>query len=421
MTVDNAIAKISQIIGNTLADYNQSPDSTKVDATGATVRIPHPLDIVDPTDKLFALDMALKDVALKATPVSLIETTGSTASELKRVSTDYFIRVPTEPIAGIALDIDDGLAYAVVFKALALLWREYGDYNQRADSIINTYIQAYRQYLTDLIAGVVSQGAQTYVRFSADGTNWHSSFTTGDIFISFKRIDTNTWTPAIKFVGSDGAQGVAGTPCKDTLFTALSDTPASYTGMAGKVVAVNPTENGVEFIAPPAGGTSTGATTFTALTDTPATLTAGQYLKVDATGTGLVLTPPPTAGVAGANVFMDNVFFDNASSGIMNLDLSSANIMYLYPTANAELHFTKFNDGGVQVDAWWGTTYTFMLVSIGNNAITFDPTVSIIGDKTVGLGSTSATTGITMTIIKMIYTGYDWYVVSNTKIADANG
>ena len=39
-------------------------------------------------------------------------------------------------------------------------------------------------------------------------------------------------------------------------FTDLSDVPAAYTGEAGKVVAVNGTEDGLEFVAPSSGGSS---------------------------------------------------------------------------------------------------------------------------------------------------------------------
>ena len=361
MTVDKATQTITKVITNTLEEYDQSADSKATDAQGVVTRIPHALDIIDAQDQLFALDMALKDVALKATPISLIETTGSTASELKRISTDYFIRVPVEPTAGTNLDIDDGLSYAVVYKALGLLWREYGDYEQRADSIVNTYIQAYRDYLIDLVAGVVGAGAETYVRFSADGVAWHDSFTTGDIYISFKKIETATWTPAIQFVGRNGIDGTDGTNFNDAL---------TYTGNGGKIVAVN------------------------------------------SQGTDLELIPAPTSGVAGANVFGDKVFFDDANGGTLNLDASTNNVFYLYPPSNAELHFSNILSG---------TTYTFMLVSSGAVAITFDPAQSILGDATVGLGSSSATTGITMTMLKMVYSGYDWYVVSKNVITDANG
>lgn len=61
-------------------------------------------------------------------------------------------------------------------------------------------------------------------------------------------------------------------------FLSLTDTPAAYTGMAGKVAKVNVGENAIEF-----GDPGAGATTFLALTDTPAAYTgqAGKYPKVN--------------------------------------------------------------------------------------------------------------------------------------------
>lgn len=411
MTVDKAIETISKIIDNTLEEYNQSAASK--DDQGN--RIPHPLDIVDPDDKYFNLDLALKDIALKTTPITLMEGPGSTAAELRRVTKDYYIRVPATPQAGENLDIDDGLAYAVVFRALSLIWSEYADYEQQSDMIVATYDHAYRDYIKALASGQLANQDAAYIRFSADGSNWHDSFDPADIYISFKRIDTDSWTPAIRFVGRDGHDG---TPCSDTQFVALQDTPGSYAGNGGKIVAVKSSEDGVEFVDAPSGG---GASKFVDLTDTPNTLTAGKMFRVNSDGTGLEEIDPPSGGVTGANVFGDKVFFDDQSSGTINLDASTNNVFYLYPQGNAELHFTKFDDGGEQVSAWWGTTYTFMLVSSGGNAITFDPNESILGDHSVGLGSDSSGTNITMTILKMVYTGYDWYVASRNVITDANG
>jgi hypothetical protein len=116
MNVDNALQIIDRFIAQTLEAYNESDESK--DNNGN--RIPHPLDYVDNEDKLFALDVALKDVALKTTPMSLLESEGSTASELKRVSDKYFVRVPAYPQTGQRLDIDDGLAYAVIFMHLVI-------------------------------------------------------------------------------------------------------------------------------------------------------------------------------------------------------------------------------------------------------------------------------------------------------------
>jgi len=430
MTVDEALSIIDRVVSNTLEEYNQSPDSK--DDQGN--RIPHPLDIVDPDDKLFALDFSLNDVALHATPVSLIETSGSTASELKRLSVDYYIRVPAAPQEGQNLDIDDGLSYAVVFSAIGSLWEGYTEYAQKSDMIIGTYNQAYRSYIKGLLSGTVASGAESYIRFSADGNDWHDSYTPGDIYISFKKIDTDTWTPAIKFVGEDGQDGAqgpagpagpvgpAGTPCSDTQFVALQDTPSSYTGMSGKIVAVKSSEDGVEFIDAPSGGGG-GASNFTDLGDTPADYTnsGGKFLAVKSDASGVEFVDAPTGGLAGANVFGDKIQYSDDADGTFSLDAQNNNVFYISPAADTVLNFTQFDDGGTQVDAWWGTTYTFFLVSNGSVQITFDSGLSIFGDHSVEPGSSSSNTSITVTILKMFYTGYDWYVVSRTVITDANG
>jgi len=419
MTVDKALQIITKTITNTIEEYDQSPESRYKDDQGVEQRKPHPLDIVDEDDKSFALDMALKDIALKAAPVSLIESSGSTASELRRISTDYFIRVPAEPVSGQNLDIDDGLSYAVTFKSLANIWRGYGEYDQKADSITNTYIQAYRKYLSDLIAGTIGQGAETYIRFSENGTDWHDSFSPADIYISFKKVDTDTWTPAIKFVGDSGADGQDGQDCADTSFAALQDTPAQYTDNGGKFVAVKATEDGIEFVDAPAGGG--GASTFLDLTDTPAAFTADKWLKVNAAGDAIEQVDAPAGGGGTVTQFGDAVFFDDSSASPISLDAKVKNSFYLYPSNDLEIQFTKFDDGdNATASAWFGSIYTFVLVSNGSIAITFDANETILGDHSVALGTDSAGTNVTATILRMYYDGYGWMVASRTVLTDYN-
>ena len=80
-------------------------------------------------------------------------------------------------------------------------------------------------------------------------------------------------------------------------FTELRETPASFTGQAGKHVAVNAGESAVEFVSAPTGGS--GATAFTGLSDTPSALgTAGQHVAVDSAGTALEFVAAP-AGAGG--------------------------------------------------------------------------------------------------------------------------
>lgn len=388
METVKALSILSKIIAGEIREYDLTEDSKTI-KDGIEIRVAHPLDALVEEDKIFYLDMALKDVALSASPISLIETTGSVASELRRVSTSYYIRVPKEPLLGDVLDIDDGLAYAVVYSALAGLWSEFGEYAQKSDSIVNTYIQAYRDYLEDLIEGNIGSGAETYIRFSQDAENWQDSFTLGDLYISFKKVDTDTWTNAIKFIGQNGVDGVDG-----------SDGTNGADGVDG-------------------GG---GSSSFVTLTDTPNTLIADKFLQVNNAGNTITLVDAPSAGqsLANANPFGDVIFFDDSASADIYLDASTQNVFYLYPSANSTLNFISFDDGG-SVPAYWGTTYTFMLVSSGNTSIIFDDAQSILGDSTVVLGSASGTTGITMTILKMIFSGYDWYVVSKEVIINANG
>ena len=409
MTVDKSIATITRIIDNTLEEYDQSPSSKN--SNGA--RIPHPLDIVDDDDKFFALDMALKNVALQTTPVSLIEGNGSTASELRRVSANYYIRVPADPVSGQELDIDDGLAYAVIFKALVELWEEYSDYGQQGDMIIATYDHAYSDYIKNLENGTVATGNEAYIRFSTDGTNWHDSFTPGDLYISFKRIDTDAWTQAIKFVGQDGQDGAPGTPCSDTQFVALQDTPDNYSGMAGKVVAVNADENGVEFVDASSG--SSGASTFVDLTDTPSSLTAGKMLQVNSDGTAIVEVDPPSGGGAPAK-FGDNTFFDDSTTGTINLDAQTYNSFYLYPSGDLTISFEKFDDDGSQVSAYFGSVYTFAVVNGANYNIAFDSNETFYGDATIH--AEEDTSLYPLTLIRAYYDGYSWVVIDRVVTVD---
>jgi hypothetical protein len=416
MTVDRAIQVIQKVIGNTIEEYDQSPQSKTKDDQGNEIRIPHPLDIVDQDDILFALDMAIKETALKASPVSLIETSGSTASELRRLSADFYIRVPAEPTAGDNLDIDDGLAYAVTFKALGQLWTQYSEYEQNGDMIIGTYITAYRKYMEELLSGATPTGNEAYIRFSADGTDWHDSYQSGDIYISFKRIETDAWTPAIKFVGEDGQDGQDAASAN---FTDLQDTPVDYTGAGGKIAAVKADESGIEFVDAPSGGG--GASTFTDLTDTPASLVADKWLKVNAAGDAIELVDEPAGGSGTIAQFGDKPMFDDQATTSITLDTQQYNSFFLYPAGDITVGFATFDDGdNTSASAMFGTTYSFVLVSSGNNSITFDANETIYGDHSVQLGSDSSGTNISATLLKMYYDGFSWIVVDKVTVTDYN-
>lgn len=119
----------------------------------------------------------------------------------------------------------------------------------------------------------------TLLKFSED---------TGELLWGDKEITstlhTHTNKTLLDNLGEDEGEltynGVAvNTDTNTDTFEALTDTPNSYTGEAGKIVSVNSTEDGLEFITPSSGG---GASTFTELTDTPSTLgTDGQFLGLE--------------------------------------------------------------------------------------------------------------------------------------------
>ena len=438
MTVDTALQIIEKFKQEELERYNESPDSK--DSNGN--RIPHPLDNVSEDDELFALDVSLKNVALKTIPQTLIESVSdSTADVFKRISKDYFVRVPRYPQKGQNLDIDNGLAYAVVFFALAEIYSGFNSYGQKADVICNEYNNAMRKVIDDILSGATPDKV-TYIRFSADGQNWHDSYQDGDIYISFKRVDTDPWTPAIRFVGKDGQ------PCSDTQFTALEDTPASYAGAGGKIVAVKSSEDGVEFVDPPSGGGG-GATTFKDLTDTPGdyagakgkkvvvkqtedglefesdTFTSlddtpadysnagGKFVAVKSDASGLEFVDAPS-GSGTVKQFGDNPFYSE-DTGSIQLDTQTYNSFYLYPSGNLTIQFKKFDDGSNQnASALFGTVYTFVVVN-GGFDIAFDSSETFYGDASI-LKDTSK--DYPLTLIRAYYDGYKWIVVDRVEVPD---
>lgn len=90
-----------------------------------------------------------------------------------------------------------------------------------------------------------------------------------------------------------------------TTFVSLNDTPSSYSGEAGQIVAVNSGETGLEFIAPP-----TGTSTFTGLTDTPASYAGagGQFVKVNSGATGLEFVPSPSPTPATGDLLVQRIY-----------------------------------------------------------------------------------------------------------------
>lgn len=116
----------------------------------------------------------------------------------------------------------------------------------------------------------------------------------------------------ITVVGGEGGGGGSST------FIGLTDTPSAFTGEAGKAVAVNDSNDGLEFVDFP-----TIPTSFTDLDDTPANYTdaQGKYLVVD--NNAIAFAPAPSGG----------------GEGIALTDLSAAN--ELTPSGNGSLTYNN--------------------------------------------------------------------------------
>lgn len=359
MNINEALSIIDRIITTYLLDYEEADDNYKdvKDADGVITRalIKIPLHYVDETDKLFALDVAQKEVSLKTIPMTLLEANGSTATELKRVNKDYFVRVPSYPEKDKEMDIDAGLAYAVIFLSLGNLYNKFSDYTQKGDFIINSYNLAYKQTLKEILSGTSTSSDVSYIRFSADGANWHTSFMDGDIYISFRRVDTESWTTSIKFVGDNG---VDGKPCSDTNLISLQDTPKSYVDMAGKVLAVNSDATALEFIDAPSGGSS---------------------------------------------VFNDTLDGDIEATGTISLNLydNAVSCRWYYElTGDTTL---VFNENADAIQGAAGRIYTFHIVPNGYN-FAWDSNISWNGDASIANN--------TPQILTAYYDGIEWYVLN---------
>ena len=343
MLVDNAIEYIDGYITYTVDEYKKTDKSTDTDGN----YIPHPLESKTQDDKLKSLDFGLRDACLNSTPVKLIETVGSNATEFRPINDKEYVRVAQYPAIGNNLDIDESLVFAVIYKALYFLWDGYENFATQANSIYANYKDATRDYF--LNRGIDVETDPIYFRYSADGTDgsWHDNFTDGDKYISIKQGD-GLWSNAIKFVGDDGATGDGG---------------------------------------------DGGATTFVDLTDTPDTLTADKWLKVNADGTALIETDAP------APPQIDPLDGESDVSGDFSVYPKDMPPYYYFEcSGDANIDIAKNADDEYEID--YGKIYTWEIIPAGNNVtLVFDA----IGDKTIDSSAN-------VVFVELFYDGIDIYI-----------
>ncbi len=150
-----------------------------------------------------------------------------------------------------------------------------------------------------------------------------------------------------------------------TTFAALTDTPANFTGQAGKFLKVNAGATALEYTDAPA-----GTTTFTGLTDTPANFTsqAGKYLKVNAGATALEYVTLPVDPDTNTTYSQSSVA-DGSNVKLRLTDSGSVNDDILI-TAGSNVTISAVTAGGFTIASTFtdtNTTYSHASIADGSN------------------------------------------------------
>ena len=158
--------------------------------------------------------------------------------------------------------------------------------------------------------------------------------------------DTNAFTDAEKTKLASVSAGAGA-----TTFTTLSDTPANFTGAAGKTVKVNSSGNALEFVT-----VTVPAGNFAGLTDTPSSLTGqgGKTVKVNSGGTALEFETVAT-----------DVVDDSSPQLGGNLDVQANEITT--STTNGNIKLTPDGTGKVEVKGN-GSNDGQIVLNCGNNS-----------------------------------------------------
>lgn len=144
MTTAQALTKIGEEITQILKEYDNSPASK--DSLG--VRIPHVLDTVTDAEKLIAINKGLLAAAMTCRPKDLWRDTGVDIDpKLYDINSTKYVAVPaTATNTGEDLDIDEALAYGVVYYAVLMLYSGNDRYSQKAETLFKNYNSVQKQY-----------------------------------------------------------------------------------------------------------------------------------------------------------------------------------------------------------------------------------------------------------------------------------
>lgn len=204
--------------------------------TSGTTTVVHQFKAISQDYIIKTINDEMTSVAMVTTPTKLLEKTGSSPSVLRVIDKHWYIRVPAYPLINGSMDIDDGLAQVVIFRALATLG--VGKFIQTSKEMLDQY--AKNITIPDPFEATVDIG----FRFTIDESSWHDTYVDGDLFFAISK--DGVWGNSIP-IGSTGA------PTGATNFVELGDVQTPL--ISNKMLAVNSAGDAIVLVDAP---TSTG-------------------------------------------------------------------------------------------------------------------------------------------------------------------
>ena len=147
MKTADALTNIDKEIAAIVAEWHLDSDND-----GKT----HLLETKTEADKLYALDKSLKHAASVTAPSSLTEDSATGTDPIwTKLNQCQYIRVPATPVNAVDenLDIDEALAFGVIFYSIGILDSTQDKYLQKGERWFKDFNTRYKQYMMTLPNG----------------------------------------------------------------------------------------------------------------------------------------------------------------------------------------------------------------------------------------------------------------------------
>lgn len=232
-----------------------------------------------------------------------------------------------------------------------------------------------------IASGQISIANQAAVRFYETGSVNYVAVRASGVMAADYTITLPAAAPgANTFLKYDGANytwaaGGGGA----SAFTDLTDVPASYTGEAGKIVAVKGDESGLEFI-------TAGAGTVTSVSGTASRIssTGGATPIIDIDASYVGQTSITTLGTIGAGTWnATNISLGKGGTGA-TLSAPAADRIFFYDFSATSSAFLSPDGTTVEINA---TTLRVVANGIGNSQIRQSAALSVVGNSTNGMAN----------------------------------